>query len=171
MRKFNPQFKKEFNVNKMEEFLFSEILVRHFWTLQVVILMVIVLALLYHFSTSQKSSFFKLKEHERWKTKEAEELLKKITSQEDELAKARMKKNKPLQLSGISLDGPAHKILDVPWNASPEEIEKAFKDKMKHYHPDKVAAPGSDQWNEAQKIAQTLLEARKKLLLKNKKES
>lgn len=136
--------------------MITDFFIQYFWTLQILILIVIALSAVVHFSSNQKNSLFKLKEYERWKNKQI--------PIEDELAQARMKKKKPLELSGIRLDEPPHKILGVAWNASPNEIEKAFKEKMKHYHPDKVAQPGTQQWNDAQKIAQTLIEARKMLL-------
>ncbi len=38
----------------------------------------------------------------------------------------------------------ASKILDVPTNASFDEIKLAYKQKIKEYHPDKVAALGKE---------------------------
>ncbi|MBN22355.1 MAG: hypothetical protein CL678_13820 [Bdellovibrionaceae bacterium] len=72
---------------------------------------------------------------------------------------------RPQALPGIVIDAPAHEILGVPMNASPEEIKKAHRELMKQYHPDKIASPGSPQWEEAQKIASAINDAKKEMLL------
>jgi hypothetical protein len=67
-------------------------------------------------------------------------------------------------LSGFKADLPPHELLGVPLNADEPEIRRAFREKMKQYHPDRVAPAGTPEWREAQKISQTLEEARGKML-------
>ncbi|MGZ3686953.1 MAG: J domain-containing protein [Bdellovibrionota bacterium] len=83
----------------------------------------------------------------------------------DPLAQARLKpRAAPLSLPGIRIDGAPHEILGVSSRATPEEIQKAYRDLMKRYHPDIVGRPGSREWNDAQKIAEALNRAKDALL-------
>ena len=85
-------------------------------------------------------------------------------SKDQTLAHAKLKKNVPLQLQGIRIDGEPHEILGVPKNATQNQIQKAYRELMKRYHPDIVARPGTDQWKEAQRIAEALNRAKDALL-------
>jgi DnaJ-domain-containing protein 1 len=107
-------------------------------------------------SGQSASSQFRLREHERQRRATPEKAA--------DLADARLKKREQLALPGIRLDGAPHEILGVSAQASKREIMDAYKRLMKQYHPDKVAAPGSAQWNEAQKIASAINAAKEKLL-------
>ena len=83
------------------------------------------------------------------------------------LADAKLRKKNPeavLLLEGIRLDGAPHEILGVPASAGRSEIQKAFRELMKRFHPDKIGPPGSREWQEAQKIAQTIIQAKDELL-------
>ena len=73
------------------------------------------------------------------------------------------------QLSGISIHGASHEILGIPPESSAEQIQKAYKDLMKRYHPDRVGAPGSREWTDAQGIAEALNRAKDEMLKKFKK--
>lgn len=84
--------------------------------------------------------------------------------QKDPLADARIRQRAPALLPGIRLDAPAHEILGVKPQASPEEIQKAYRELMKQYHPDRVGRPGSREWQDAQKIAEALNRAKEELL-------
>ena len=107
-------------------------------------------------SGQSSTSQFRLREHER---------VRRATSEPGgDLADARLQKRERLALPGIRLDGAPHEILGVSAYASKREIMDAYKKLMKQYHPDKVAAPGSAQWNEAQKIATAINAAKEKLL-------
>ena len=84
----------------------------------------------------------------------------KASAGKDELAHAKLKRHEPLQLGGIRIDGLPHEILGVSCSASPEMIQKAYRELMKLYHPDKIGRPGSREWNDAQKIAEALNRAK-----------
>jgi len=91
----------------------------------------------------------------------------------DLLAESRMPREKtkqgPLQLEGFRLDRAAHEILGISPLAPPREIQSAYREAMKRYHPDRVSAPGTPQWHEAQAIAQAISKARDELLEKAKR--
>jgi DnaJ-class molecular chaperone len=74
------------------------------------------------------------------------------------------KRQSPLQLSGIRIDGAPHEILGVQAKASEAEVQSAYRELMKLYHPDKVGRPGTREWNDAQKIAEALNTARKSMI-------
>jgi DnaJ-domain-containing protein 1 len=73
-----------------------------------------------------------------------------------------------LLLSGISITGDPHEVLGVPPDATSKEIERAFKELMKRFHPDKIGPPGSREWQDAQEIAAKFNEARQVLLSRAK---
>ena len=70
----------------------------------------------------------------------------------------------PLRLEGIRLDGAPHEVLGISPNASKKEVQKAYRDLMKRYHPDKIGRPGTREWQDAQKIAEALNLAKDSLL-------
>ncbi len=72
----------------------------------------------------------------------------------------------PFQLSGIRLDGAPHEILGITAMATESEIQKAYRDLMKRYHPDQVGRQDSREWKDAQKIAETINRARQTMLEK-----
>lgn len=74
-------------------------------------------------------------------------------------------KQKTPLLTGISIEGQAHEILGVQKTATKKQIQTAYRELMKRYHPDKVSEPGTPQWQEAQKIAVALTKARDEMLL------
>lgn len=94
---------------------------------------------------------------------------RKASAKEDELASARMKKpRRPLLLPGFSMDGAPHEILGVGLQASEAEIRRAYRELMKRFHPDQVGRPGSREWNDAQKIAERINNAKDSLLAARK---
>lgn len=106
-------------------------------------------------------SGFKVREYELKKKKP------RYSSPElDQLANAKMQQKSPLLLEGLRLDGTPHEILGVAANASQEQIQQAYRNLMKRYHPDRVGRPGSREWNDAQKIAEKINQAKDQLLKK-----
>jgi hypothetical protein len=82
--------------------------------------------------------------------------------------------NKPsrresLKLGGIVKDGAAHEVIGISALANEAEIQKAYKEKMKRYHPDALGPPGSREWNEGTEIAEAINRARNTMLEKLKK--
>lgn len=89
--------------------------------------------------------------------------------QPDLLAEAKLRaaqKTGPLLLEGLRLDGSPSEILGISAQAGPEEIQKAFREKMKRYHPDKVGPPGSREWQDAQNIAHRIVQAKDEMMKK-----
>lgn len=75
----------------------------------------------------------------------------------------------PFQLTGIRIDGTAHEILGIPALATEEEIQRAYKNLMKRYHPDRIGPQGTPAWQDAQKIAEAINRARTEMLERRKK--
>lgn len=69
-----------------------------------------------------------------------------------------------LLLEGIRINGLPHETLGISPHAREPEIQKAYKDLMKRFHPDRVGPQGSQPWKDAQKIAEALNDARQKML-------
>lgn len=109
------------------------------------------------FSNKQATSNFKKREADR-------DDLNKILSKGDRLEDAKYESKAPKLLTGIRLDQAPHDILGIPENATIEQIHQAYRELMKKYHPDKIAAQDTPQWKEAQKIAETINVARDELL-------
>lgn len=74
----------------------------------------------------------------------------------------------PLLLEGFQTEGTPHEILGLKPEATPELIQRRYRELMKRYHPDRVGRPGSREWKDAQKIAESINRAKDELL-KNKK--
>lgn len=87
-----------------------------------------------------------------------------INNDDGDLANARMKKHEPLSLTGIRIDGKPHEILGVSQHPTPTEVQQAYRELMKRYHPDRVGRPGTREWNDAQKIAEAINRAKDALL-------
>jgi hypothetical protein len=81
-----------------------------------------------------------------------------------DLASARIERKAPLALEGIRIDGPPHEVLGVAPGATEEEIQRAYRERMKRYHPDKIGRPGSREWSDAQKIAEAINRAKEELV-------
>lgn len=66
------------------------------------------------------------------------------------------------------MNAAAHEILGISPSASVEEVQKAYRELMKRYHPDKVGRPGTREWSDAQKIAEAINHARDTMLKSRK---
>lgn len=114
-------------------------------------------------------SLRKLEGESKFKLREADRLASKPRSGTDTLAEARIRKNSPLLLTGIVLDGAPHEILGVSENASPSEIQSAYRELMKRFHPDRVGRQGTREWQDAQGIAARITEAKETLISRGKR--
>lgn len=122
------------------------------------------------FANREPESGFRVRESDLKKPGRRSDAPKKLTS--DSLAEAKLKpKAKPLQLAGISLQGEPHEILGVRADATEAQIQKAYRELMKRYHPDIVGRPGSREWEDAQKIAEAINRAKSDLLASRGKKS
>ena len=113
------------------------------------------LFLAWFFLRPRSESGFKLREADR---------LNRPKGKDNDLAQARMKRQESLSLPGIRIDGEPHEILGISRMATPDEVQKAYRELMKRYHPDLVGPPDSRQWKDAQKIAEALNSAKEKML-------
>lgn len=138
----------------------KEWLVEHFWILNAGFVLGLILLLLRGFQKSENQS--------RFRVREADRNLKFPRGKDAQtLGDAKMKRAAPpLTLDGISIHGAPHEILGISAHAGEAEIQKAFRERMKRYHPDKIARPGTPQWQEAQRIAEALNRARAEMLAK-----
>lgn len=83
-----------------------------------------------------------------------------------DMADDRIRQTDPLALPGFRAEGAAHEILGVSATASAAEIQRAYRDLMKRYHPDRVGKPGSREWRDAQQIAHAINRAKDEMLSK-----
>lgn len=130
-----------------------------FYWMQILLIMLIAVYFLFLKGSGEKSQF---------KLREADRPENERRKGADALAHARMQTSGPLQLEGIRLDQPPHIILGVTPDASHEQIQKAYRELMKRYHPDQVGRPGTREWQDAQKIAEAINRA-KESILKNRR--
>ena len=137
----------------------------HFGLIQIGISIVFILFWLNARNRAASKSGFKLREADRDDLRFARGEAATAAANEP------TKKKDPLRLDGIVKDGAPHEVLGVSALASEEEIRKAYKEKMKRYHPDKLGAPGSREWTEGTAIAESINRARNAMLerLKHRK--
>ncbi|OFZ21657.1 MAG: hypothetical protein A2X94_07860 [Bdellovibrionales bacterium GWB1_55_8] len=84
------------------------------------------------------------------------------------LAQAKMKRFEGvLRLEGIRIDGSPHEVLGISAAATPAQVQKAYRELMKRFHPDRVGRPGSREWTDAQIIAEAINRAKEALLKKS----
>jgi DnaJ-domain-containing protein 1 len=107
----------------------------------------------------------------RFKVREADRNLKFERGEKAAAAANEPTKKEPLQLSGIVKDGAPHEVLGISALASESEIQKAYKEKMKRYHPDSLGRPGTREWTEGTSIAEAINRARASMLERLKKRS
>lgn len=132
-------------------------LAQHFTHLQIGIGVLVVVLFLLRWLKEDSASQFKVREADRGL---------KFERGEKARASGDAAREKPRLLTGARVEGQPHEILGVPALASESEIQKAYKDLMKRYHPDRVGRPGSREWHDAQAIAEALNRARGEMLEK-----
>lgn len=89
--------------------------------------------------------------------------LRIVRAQDDAEAGSR-KTPQVLRLAGFSFEGKPHEILGISPEASERDIQGAYRELMKRFHPDKVGRPGSREWTDAQQIAEAINRARAEML-------
>lgn len=123
--------------------------------------------MVWRYSQKKSESGFGLREADRLKRQKRRNKL----NSSDSLAQAKLTprdRDQVLLLEGIRTDLPPHRLLGVSEKASMDEIQRAYRQLMKRYHPDRVGPPGSREWNDAQKIAQALNRAKDTLIQERK---
>jgi DnaJ-class molecular chaperone len=133
----------------------------HFYALHATLGVLLIYFLFSKFNNSESKTQFRVRESER-----DQKFKRGLEAQSTNHAK---KKPSPFLLTGIRTEGEAHEILGVSPLATESEIQKAHRELIKRYHPDKVARPNTQAWKDAQLIAEKLNEAKSTLLQKAKK--
>lgn len=82
----------------------------------------------------------------------------------DDLGSAKIRTNPTMRLAGLSIEGKPHEILGVPPDADEVMVQRAFKDLILRFHPDRVGRPGSREWKDAQSLAEAITRARVEML-------
>jgi hypothetical protein len=142
----------------------KQLLQEHFGAVQGVLLGAFVLIAWFVFRPKEQPTQFRTREADVKRKPPGPGAPPGAAGAADPLAHAKMKRAERLALPGITLDGPPHEILGVPEAATKSEIERAYKKLMKQYHPDTIGRPGSREWQDAQKIAAAINQARQALL-------
>lgn len=128
--------------------------------LQAVFLLLVFGLVAFYVRQSNRASQFKLREADRMAAKK-----KKARGEITNAPPApKTSSEKMRALPGIDISGSPAEILGVSNDASIKEINRAYRDLMKRYHPDKIGRAGSAQWQEAQKIAEAINHARDVLI-------
>jgi DnaJ-domain-containing protein 1 len=98
--------------------------------------------------------------------------LDRILNQGPDLAQAKIKKAtpppRPLALPGVTLAGEPHEILGVPENADEATVQKAYKEAIKRYHPDRIQGLPPDQMRFYQDASARITEAKNAMIRKQK---
>ena len=114
----------------------------HFNQLQYVFLGLVLFFTWKNLKTKNEDSNFKTREANR---SDLDQLLKS----ESALAGAKLHTKKtnspPLSLPGINLTGEPHEILGVDVQAREPEIMRAYKEKIKQFHPDRIQGQAREQ--------------------------
>ena len=119
----------------------------------------VILGLIYLATRGKRGSGFRVRESDKKPAKPP-----KSQKSDDSLANARIRKTEPLKLPGIRIEGEPHEILGLSRAANANEVQNAYRELMKRYHPDVVGRQGTREWSDAQKIAEALNHARSKML-------
>ena len=107
----------------------------------------------------------------RFRVREADRNLQFKRGPAETAAAEATRKKETLRLEGIVADGAAHEVLGISALATEPEIQKAYRERMKRFHPDLIGRPGSREWTEATKIAEAINRARSTMLEKLKRRS
>jgi DnaJ-class molecular chaperone len=138
----------------------------HFGKLQFVLLGMAIIFVWNNIRTSKNASNFKKREANR-------DDLDRLMKIERDLANAKIHKSKPaaapLSLPGITLHGEPHEILDIAPEANESEIIRAYKDKIKKFHPDRIQGQAKDQMKFYEQASAKINQAKEAMISKLKK--
>lgn len=124
-----------------------------------------IVAILLYFRSREPKSGFRVREADQWKPEGPRfPAAGRLSGPDPRASTAKKAKAPPLQIPGIRIDGQPHEILGVQSNASAKEVQRAYRDLIKRFHPDIVGRPGSREWADAQRIAEALNYAKDEML-------
>ncbi|NDG85452.1 MAG: hypothetical protein EBX52_10520 [Proteobacteria bacterium] len=134
--------------------IFSAFGAKQFGTAQLILLIVLILLLLRFLKRSTPESHFRTDAFQR------------PSPRPDRTKREQQEKREQMRtlLGGFAFTGQPHEVLGVRKEASELEIRRAHRELIKRFHPDKVGPQGSKEWYEAQKIAETINNARDEML-------
>ncbi len=120
------------------------------------------------FRNKQEGSQFRKREADRAD-------LGRILNQGPDLGQAKIKRASPppppLALPGVTLSGEPHEILGVAEHAGEAIIQKAYKEAIKRYHPDRIQGLPPDQMRFYQDASARITEAKNAMIKKLKDRS
>lgn len=138
----------------------------HFDKLQYFFVAIVVFFAWTNLRSRQKQTGFKAREFNRTD-------LHKIKSKDGDLANAKMHRKQasspPLSLPGIRLNGEPHEILGVDAQALEPEIMRAYKEKIKLFHPDRIQGQAREQLKFYEEASAKINLAKEAMLSKLKK--
>ena len=131
---------------------------RHsFYLLQILLGLTSVGVVWLMFRASQSKTGFKVREADRQRNQRSNPKAEKANEK------------KPPLLTGLRIDGSAHEILGISPDSNANQIQEAYMNLIKRFHPDKVGPPGSREWKDAQTIAAAINNARNSMMEKFQK--
>ena len=139
-----------------------------FFLMQVAILGVLALIVILRSTRKDSSSNFAVREADRERDPKGPAAPRPALGGPQAADAGKAERPRPAQLEGIRIDAAPHVILGIAPDASKSEIQKAYRDQMKRYHPDLVGPPGSREWQDAQKIAEAINRAKEEMLKKTR---
>jgi len=138
----------------------------HFDKIQMLLLGVIVFVAWAGLRANRQDSAFKAREADRVDL----DVLKKSPH---DLGSAKMQRKQPvsppLLLPGIRLTGEAHEILGVEITANELEITRAYKEKIKIFHPDRIQGQAREQLKFYEEASASINQAKEEMLSRLKK--
>ena len=138
----------------------------HFGGFQIGILVLVFIFAWNTLRSRQKESSFRSREFQRSD-------LGRLKTLENDLANSKIRKPqspaKPLHLPGITLVGKPHEILGVVENANESEIMRAYKEKIKQFHPDRIQGQAREQIKFYEEASAKLNEAKELMLTELKR--
>jgi DnaJ-domain-containing protein 1 len=138
----------------------------HFDKMQYALLGLILFVAWRGLRSNQEQTGFKAREADRTD-------LDRLKKNDGDLANAKMHRKQPsaplLSLPGIRLSGEAYEILGVEANAREPEIMRAYKEKIKLFHPDRIQGQAREQIKFYEEASAKINQAKEEMLARFKK--